>query len=48
MGQLEFLKASSLVDGLVDGVILSAAVLPAKRRTTATMLCATGDPSARW
>ncbi|MFY9741807.1 MAG: hypothetical protein WAK21_07380 [Candidatus Sulfotelmatobacter sp.] len=44
MGQLEFLKASSLV----DGVILSVAVLPAERRISATMLCATGDPSARW
>jgi hypothetical protein len=33
---------------LVDGVILSGAVVPAKRRISATMLCVTGDPSARW
>ncbi|MFY9742538.1 MAG: hypothetical protein WA252_19555 [Candidatus Sulfotelmatobacter sp.] len=44
MGQLEFLKASSLV----DGVILSVAVLPANGKISATMLGATGDPSARW
>jgi len=33
---------------LVDGVILSVAVLQAQRRISATTLCATGDPSARW
>ncbi len=40
----EFLMALSLV----DGVILSGAVLQAERRISATTLCATGDPSARW
>jgi hypothetical protein len=44
VGQFEFMKACSLV----DGVILSVAVLAAKRRISATMLCVTGDPSARW
>ncbi|HTU42305.1 MAG TPA: hypothetical protein VMF10_11400 [Candidatus Aquilonibacter sp.] len=44
VGKHELLKASSLV----DGVILSVAVLPAKRKISAPMLCATGDPSARW
>jgi len=37
-----------MASSLVDGVILSGAVLQAERRISATMLCATGDPSARW
>jgi hypothetical protein len=41
---LEFLMAYSLV----DGIILSVAVLQAERRISATTLYATGDPSARW
>jgi hypothetical protein len=40
----EFLDGTSLV----DGVILSVAVLQAERRISATTLCASGDPSARW
>ena len=44
VAHFEFLMASSLV----DGVILSVAVLQAERRISATTLCATGDPSARW
>jgi hypothetical protein len=44
VAHFEFLMASSLV----DGVIRSVAVLQAERRISATTLCATRDPSARW
>ena len=33
---------------VVDGVILGVAVPKAERGISATTLCATGDPSARW
>jgi hypothetical protein len=50
--QFGLLMASSLVDGVIpstsSGQALSVAILPAERRISATALCATGDPSARW